>query len=81
MLSQVPDRVSVYEVSPRDGLQNEPAPIPLEAKKHLLEALFASGLRRIELTSFVSPRWVPQLADADELCTEVTAPAGVRVSA
>lgn len=81
MLSQVPDRVSVYEVSPRDGLQNEPAPIPLEAKKHLLEALFASGLRRIELTSFVSPRWVPQLADADELCTEVTAPAGVTLSA
>jgi hydroxymethylglutaryl-CoA lyase len=81
MLSKVPDRVSVYEVSPRDGLQNESAPIPLEAKKRLLEALFASGLSRIELTSFVSPRWVPQLADADELCAEVEAPAGVTLSA
>ncbi len=81
MLSKVPDRVSVYEVSPRDGLQNESAPIPLDAKKRLLEALFASGLSRIELTSFVSPRWVPQLADADELCAEVKAPPGVTLSA
>ncbi|HEX6276298.1 MAG TPA: hydroxymethylglutaryl-CoA lyase, partial [Polyangiaceae bacterium] len=63
MLERLPNEVSVYEVSLRDGLQNEARPIPLEGKKELLAALLRSGLRRIELTSFVSPRWVPQLAD------------------
>ncbi len=81
MLRSLPDRVSVYEVSPRDGLQNEASPIPLEAKLRLVEALIEAGLSRIELTSFVSPRWVPQLADADELCGLVKAPAGVTLSA
>ncbi len=81
MLEHLPDRVSVYEVSPRDGLQNEAAPIPLDGKKRLIEALVASGLSRIELTSFVSPRWVPQLADADELVRDVKAPEGVTLSA
>ncbi len=81
MLEHLPDRVSVYEVSPRDGLQNEAAPIPLDGKKRLIEALIGSGLRRIELTSFVSPRWVPQLADADELVRDVKAPEGVTLSA
>lgn len=81
MLEQLPDRVSVYEVSPRDGLQNEAAPIPLDAKKRLVAALIDSGLTRIELTSFVSPRWVPQLADADELVRDVKAPKGVTLSA
>lgn len=81
MLEHLPDRVSVYEVSPRDGLQNEPNPIPLEAKKRLVAALLGSGLTRIELTSFVSPRWVPQLADADELVGTVQAPPGVTLSA
>lgn len=71
MLARLPERVSVYEVSPRDGLQNEAAPIPLEAKLRLVDALLDTGLSRIELTSFVSPRWVPQLADADELCGRV----------
>jgi hydroxymethylglutaryl-CoA lyase len=68
MFEALPDRVSVYEVSPRDGLQNETAIVPTTKKLRLIEALAASGLSRIELTSFVSPRWVPQLADADELC-------------
>ncbi len=81
LLSRLPERVSVYEVSPRDGLQNEATPIPLEAKLRLLEALMQTGLSRIELTSFVSPRWVPQLADADELCARVSAPEGVTLSA
>jgi hydroxymethylglutaryl-CoA lyase len=81
MLETLPDQVSVYEVSPRDGLQNEPNPIPLEAKKRLIAALMRAGLSRIELTSFVSPRWVPQLADADELVREVHAPEGVTLSA
>jgi hydroxymethylglutaryl-CoA lyase len=81
MFESVPDRVSIYEVSPRDGLQNESAPIPLEAKIRLIRALLGSGLVRIELTSFVSPRWVPQLADADELVRAVNAPEGVTLSA
>ena len=67
MLEQLPSEVSVYEVSPRDGLQNEARPVPLEGKVRLIEALVRAGLKRIELTSFVSPRWVPQLADAEEL--------------
>jgi hydroxymethylglutaryl-CoA lyase len=81
MFDQLPDSVSIYEVSPRDGLQNEAAPVPLEGKLELLRALVAAGLTRIELTSFVSPRWVPQLADAEELVKAATLPPGVTVSA
>jgi hydroxymethylglutaryl-CoA lyase len=81
MLETVPDRVSVYEVSPRDGLQNEATPIPLQGKKRLIEALVDAGLKRIELTSFVSPRWVPQLADAEQLVRELRPPPGVTFSA
>lgn len=67
MFAALPPEVSVYEVSPRDGLQNEAKPLPLEAKLSLVSALLGAGIRRLELTSFVSPRWVPQLADAEEL--------------
>jgi hydroxymethylglutaryl-CoA lyase len=81
VFEKLPDRVSVYEVSPRDGLQNEATPIPLEGKLELLRALVAAGLTRIELTSFVSPRWVPQLADADALVKAASVPPGVTVSA
>lgn len=81
MFSKLPHRVSVYEVAARDGLQNETTPIPLEAKKRLIDALVASGLKRIELTSFVSPRWVPQLADAAELAEIVNDYEGVTFSA
>ncbi len=81
MFDSLPDRVSIYEVSPRDGLQNEAAPVPLAGKLRLLDALVASGLQRIELTSFVSPRWVPQLADADELVAQYPPPPGVTLSA
>jgi hydroxymethylglutaryl-CoA lyase len=81
MLDALPNQVSIYEVSPRDGLQNEALPIPLEGKRELLRALIAAGLKRIELTSFVSPRWVPQLADAEELARDFKAPAGVTLSA
>jgi hydroxymethylglutaryl-CoA lyase len=59
--------VIVYEVGPRDGLQNEPDAVSTEAKRELITRLVTSGLRRIEITSFVSPRWIPQLADAEEL--------------
>ncbi len=67
LFERVPDAVSIYEVSPRDGLQNESSTVPLSGKLRLLDALVAAGLKRIEITSFVSPRWIPQLADADEL--------------
>lgn len=70
-LAHVPDRVSLYEVSPRDGLQNESATVPLSGKLRLIDALVAAGLSRIEITSFVSPKWIPQLADADELASVV----------
>jgi hydroxymethylglutaryl-CoA lyase len=78
---RLPKKVSIYEVSPRDGLQNEAKMLTVEAKKQLVEALMATGLTRIELTSFVSPRWIPQLADADELARTVTARPGVVFSA
>jgi len=63
----LPQRITVYEVGPRDGLQNEARHVPTEGKLRLLGALAAAGLRRIEATSFVSPRWIPQLADAEEV--------------
>jgi hydroxymethylglutaryl-CoA lyase len=76
------EQVSVYEVSLRDGLQNEKGFIPTADKKLLLEALIAAGLRRLELTSFVSPKWVPQLADAEEFARSVLpAPGDVQLSA
>jgi hydroxymethylglutaryl-CoA lyase len=81
MFQHLPDRVSVYEVSPRDGLQNERATVPLVSKLRLIEALVAAGLERIEITSFVSPKWIPQLADADEVAQYARAPAGVWLSA
>ncbi len=77
MLDKLPASVSVVEVSPRDGLQNEAAPIGTDQKLSLVEALVQSGLKRIELTSFVSPRWVPQLADAEELARRIPRPPGV----
>jgi hydroxymethylglutaryl-CoA lyase len=63
----VADHVRIYEVGPRDGLQNEARPVPIEAKLGYVERLLAAGLREIEVTSFVSPKAIPQLADADEL--------------
>src|SRR5579859_6178505 len=81
MFSKLPDRVSVYEVSLRDGLQNERATVPVRDKLRLIEALVAAGLRRIEITSFVSPKWIPQLADADEVAENAKAPPGVTFSA
>lgn len=71
LFAGVQDAVSVYEVSPRDGLQNESATVPLSGKLRLIDALVASGLKKVEITSFVSPRWIPQLADADELAEVV----------
>lgn len=81
LFAHTPDRVSIYEVSPRDGLQNEPNVVSLDAKKQLIQALSDAGLKRIEITSFVSPKWVPQLADAEELASTFKAPEGVTYSA
>lgn len=81
MLANLPTEVSVYEVGLRDGLQNEAKLMPLAGKKLLCEALVGCGLRRIELTSFVSPRWIPQLADADELVKSCGTLPGVTFSA
>jgi hydroxymethylglutaryl-CoA lyase len=81
LFDRVPGAVSVYEVSLRDGLQNEAASVPLGGKVRLAEALVAAGLRRIEITSFVSPKWIPQLADADDLAEHAKAPSGVTFSA
>jgi len=73
----VASRVTVYEVGPRDGLQNEAATVSTADKLALVEALAAAGIRRIEATSFVSPRWIPQLADADALTGALPRRAGV----
>ena len=72
-----PKRVEVYEVGPRDGLQNELRTLHTADKARLIEALIAAGERRIEVTSFVSPRWVPQLADAEKLLGLLDRPDGV----
>jgi hydroxymethylglutaryl-CoA lyase len=63
--------VVLVEVGPRDGLQNEPETVPTAAKAALIGRLLGAGLRRVEVTSFVSPRWIPQLADADALCAQL----------
>jgi hydroxymethylglutaryl-CoA lyase len=74
----VADRVRIYEVGPRDGLQNEAAEIPLETKLRYLELLADAGLREIEATSFVAPAAIPQLADADALMAALPRRPGVR---
>jgi hydroxymethylglutaryl-CoA lyase len=74
----VDERVRVYEVGPRDGLQNEAVPIPTPTKARFIELLAAAGLTEIEATSFVAPRAIPQLADADELLAGLHREPGVR---
>ena len=63
----LPGSVTVYEVGPRDGLQNESTVVPAPVKAEFVRRLVAAGLGVVETTSFVDPRWVPQLADAEEL--------------
>lgn len=70
--------VRIVEVGPRDGLQNEPGRVPLPAKVALIDALGAAGLTVIESGSFVSPKWVPQMADTAEVLAAITRRAGVR---
>ncbi len=73
--------VTIYEVGPRDGLQNEPDTLPTATKLQLIERLSGTGLRHIEATSFVSPKWIPQLADGDALAASLPALPGVTFSA
>lgn len=77
---RLPDAVSIREVGPRDGLQNED-PVPTDAKVKLLDALPATGVRRIEAVSFVHPKAIPQMADADEVWQRAAKAPHVRYSA
>lgn len=73
-----PKRITIVEVGPRDGLQNQPQQVPTDLKVALIERLAETGLEAIEATSFVNPKWVPQLADAEEVLTKLQRQAGVR---
>ncbi|RYU10320.1 hydroxymethylglutaryl-CoA lyase [Nocardioides iriomotensis] len=72
----LPERVTIYEVGPRDGLQNESTVVPVETKAAFVKRLVAAGLPVVEATSFVHPKWVPQLADAAELLDLLVADLG-----
>jgi hydroxymethylglutaryl-CoA lyase len=74
---QLPDRVKIVEVGPRDGLQNEPGSVPTATKVTLIDRLAATGLRVVEATAFVSPKWVPQMADAAAVMAAITRRPGV----
>jgi hydroxymethylglutaryl-CoA lyase len=74
----LPARVTIWEVGPRDGLQNEAAVVPVKVKLEFLDRLADAGLTTIEATSFVHPKWVPQLADAEALFAGLTPRDGVR---
>ena len=73
----IPEKIQIVEVGPRDGLQNEKEWVPTETKISLIEKLADAGLTKIEATSFVSPKWVPQLKDAHEVFTGIKRIAGV----
>ncbi|UZD54464.1 hydroxymethylglutaryl-CoA lyase [Schlegelella aquatica] len=76
----LPTRVTLVDVGPRDGLQNEKQPVEAEHKIELVHRLQAAGLREIEVTSFVSPKWVPQMADNAEVMAGLARRQGVRYS-
>jgi hydroxymethylglutaryl-CoA lyase len=81
VLEQLPPEVTLYEVSPRDGLQNEARLIPMTDKVALIDALSDTGLPAIEITSFVNPKWIPQLADAVEVASRIKRKPGIVYSA
>ena len=72
-----PRRVRLVEVGPRDGLQNEAKPVSVEAKVALIDALSAAGHSAVEAGSFVSPKWVPQMANTDEVMARIKRKDGV----
>jgi hydroxymethylglutaryl-CoA lyase len=80
MLLNLPRRVKLIDVGPRDGLQNEKQPVPATVKIELVHRLQAAGLKEIEVTSFVSPKWVPQMADNAEVMAGIARLDGVRYS-
>jgi hydroxymethylglutaryl-CoA lyase len=77
---KLPTRVKLVEVGPRDGLQNEKQAVPATVKIELVQRLQEAGLKEIEVTSFVSPKWVPQMADAAAVMAGITRLPGVRYS-
>ena len=76
----LPQRVKLVDVGPRDGLQNEKQPVPAAVKIELVHRLQDAGLSEIEVTSFVSPKWVPQMADNAEVMAGIVRKSGVRYS-
>ena len=76
----LPTHVNLIDVGPRDGLQNEKQPVPADVKVALVHRLQAAGLREIEVTSYVSPKWVPQMADNHEVMAGIRRQSGVRYS-
>jgi hydroxymethylglutaryl-CoA lyase len=72
-----PKKVRLVEVGPRDGLQNEAKPVPVDAKVTLIDALSAAGHSAVEAGSFVSPKWVPQMANTDEVMVRIKRKSGV----
>ena len=76
----IPSRVQIIDVGPRDGLQNEKSPVPAEVKIGLVHRLQEAGLHEIEVTSFVSPKWVPQMADNVAVMAGIARQPGVRYS-
>src|SRR3954462_3945399 len=76
----LPEHVKLVDVGPRDGLQNEKQSVPTAAKIELVHRLQAAGLREIEVTSFVSPKWVPQMADNADVMAGIERRPGVRYS-
>src|SRR6516162_10076590 len=78
MSSKLPRRVCMVDVGPRDGLQNEPVKVPTEVKVGLIDRLTDAGFPAIEATSFVSPKWVPQMADSAQVMAAIRRKAGVR---
>ncbi|MCZ2088868.1 MAG: hydroxymethylglutaryl-CoA lyase, partial [Burkholderiales bacterium] len=76
----LPTQVRLIDVGPRDGLQNEKQPVPAAVKIELVQRLQAAGLREIEVTSYVSPKWVPQMADNHQVMGGIARQPGVRYS-
>ncbi len=81
MLDHLPGQVKIYEVGPRDGLQNEARLIPTDDKVVFIDALSGTGLQAIEITSFVNPKWIPQLADGAEVSRRIVRRPGIAYSA
>ncbi|GAA0143163.1 lyase [Lithospermum erythrorhizon] len=79
LLGSIPDYVKIVEVGPRDGLQNEKQIVPTSVKVELIKMLVSSGLPVVEATSFVSPKWVPQLGDAKDVMKAIRSFAGIRL--